>query len=239
MNTLHSTTNPNNRLNNILINNASLCGSQCKFCDIFDINPIIISSSTQRCYTRKSPNNSKLNCKSSNCIYILTCCTCSLQYVGETSQIIRNRFNLHRSHIKNNKLGACNKLNSHFNTGLCKGSKYTVQILEKLPDNTNKDMSVDRLRKEKEKEWMLKLRTVFPFGLNSRIGDECPNSLNMEPIALKFPPTSLNRAYSKRCRRPFNKNNSIASFLSLLKKYFSFKLKRSNEFYQKFFVFLF
>jgi len=37
------------------------------------------------------------------------------------------------------------------------------------------DLAVKPLHKARELYWMLKLRTVFPYGLNDRVGDEYKN----------------------------------------------------------------
>ena len=42
-----------------------------------------------------------LNCSSSNCIYLITCCICGLQYAEETVQCLRDRFSGHRTDMKN------------------------------------------------------------------------------------------------------------------------------------------
>jgi len=64
--------------------------------------------------------------------------------VGETSQTLRGRFNLHRSSINNkNKAGFCKRLCDHFHQGV-KNASYTVQIIEKLEGNgRNNDDKVD------------------------------------------------------------------------------------------------
>ena len=82
-------------------------------------------------------------------------------------------------------------------------------VLEKLDDQVE-----SKLRKTKEKEWMLKLRTVFPFGMNARIGDE----YKREDVnaSSHFPSLSRKHHHGVRKRKPFNKNNSIRSFTNLL-----------------------
>ena len=89
-----------------------------------------------------------------------------MQYTGQTSQIIRNRFNVHRNHIKD-KIRFCRILCDHFNEGLCKNSTYKVQILEKCDDD-----STEEERERIETIWMLRLRTVYPFGMNVTISDD-------------------------------------------------------------------
>ena len=44
-----------------------------------------------------------------------------------------------------------------------------------------------RLRMNRELHWMLKLRTVYPFGLNDRMGDEFKIERNQKLIACQFP----------------------------------------------------
>ena len=46
-------------------------------------------------------NINTLNCYTSNCIYLITCCRCGLQYVGETVKSLRDRFSGHRAGMKN------------------------------------------------------------------------------------------------------------------------------------------
>ena len=56
-----------------------------------------------------------LNCSTSNCIYLITCCKCGLQYVGKTAQSLEDRFSGRRTGMKNpfadNK---CKILSKHF-----------------------------------------------------------------------------------------------------------------------------
>ena len=57
---------------------------------------------------------------------------------------------------------------------LCKNAEYTVQIIEKQPGNgktsrgaTDLDEAVHS--RKREREWMIKLRTVYPHGLNKKV----------------------------------------------------------------------
>ena len=59
---------------------------------------------------------------------------------------------------------------------LCKWASYTVQIIEKLVGNGRTvrgaiDPSETSKRRSREVHWMLKLRTVFPYGLNDRVDE--------------------------------------------------------------------
>ena len=44
------------------------------------------------------------------------------------------------------------------------------------------------IRRKKETEWMLKLRTVYPYGLNDRVGDEYMTDRKNAIVFSKFPP---------------------------------------------------
>ena len=77
-------------------------------------------------------------------------------------------------------LGISNPTKYSFCKILSFHSVYFVQIIEKL-EGTGKtsrggmDLTVKLLRKACELYWMLKLRTVFPYGINDRVGDEYKN----------------------------------------------------------------
>ena len=49
---------------------------------------------------------------------------------------------------------------------MCKNAPYTVLILEKSSTSI-----ASKKKKQREKEWMLKLQTVFLYGLKDRLGD--------------------------------------------------------------------
>ena len=57
----------------------------CKFCIKFNSSQSFITSS----------HISVINCVTSNCIYLITCKNCFIQYIGKTSQTSRNRLILH------------------------------------------------------------------------------------------------------------------------------------------------
>ena len=66
----------------------------------------------------------------------------------------------------------------HFHKGVSKKAPYSVgKVLEKLDGNGRtargaRDASITSKRKLREKEWMLKLRTVFSYGLNGWLCDD-------------------------------------------------------------------
>ena len=166
----------------------------CHLCHVLLTREKFVSSSTHRIYHPVIPDDvDYVDCKCDNLIYLITCRKCRLQYVGETVQLIRERIGKHGSCIKNPSGDHhCRILNEHFSTGLCKGATFSVQIIEKLSgsgrDESGKvDPGVACVRRKKETEWMLRLRTVYPYGLNDRIGDEYMAEKDHSNIYSKFP----------------------------------------------------
>ena len=173
-------------------------------CHVLSTKDHFVSTSTHRIYKSEIPSNvSKVDCNSCNLIYLITCKKCALQYVGETCQKLRERFNLHNTCIAHpEKDHNCRILSEHFSKGSCKGATYTVKVIEKLEgsgrcSNGEIDPAVTVIRRKKETEWMLKLRTVFPYGLNDRVGNEYMTDKGNSIIYNEFP--ALKR-YSKHSR---------------------------------------
>ena len=67
-------------------------------------NSEFTSSVTGRVYNIINGHDDKtVTCNSNNVIYLMTCKTCGVQYVGETVQCFRIRMNGHRTSFKTNK----------------------------------------------------------------------------------------------------------------------------------------
>ena len=84
-----------------------------------------------------------------------------------------------------------------------------MNIIEKL-DGEGRDIdgkidpSITRIRRQKETDWMLKLRTVYPFGLNDRIGDEYITERGNIIISNKFPSLKRHNKHSRsRTKKPY------------------------------------
>ena len=136
------------------------CNSKhkCALCVNLKPSDSFHSSLTHRKYVTKcdDKNINTLNCSTSNCIYMTTCCRCSLQYVGETVQSLRDRFSGQRVGMKNPFAdNRCTILSKHFSIGLCKNANYIVNIIEKLSGSGRDDngnpipgITVERQKKE-------------------------------------------------------------------------------------------
>ena len=211
-----------NNLGNGSIKHISRCKSKvCKMREEFVCRDKTASTVTHRIYDCIiPPGSSALNCHSQNVIYLITCDKCHLQYVGETLQPLNKRFNWHRSCLRYpNKYGHCKRLTEHFLQGECQDSTYSVQIIEKIEGDGRTprgaiDLNVSGLRKQKEKEWMLKMRTVFPYGLNDRVGDEHSSFRSKNFIGSLFPPLKRSaphciRGQNRKGMNRFNADNLL------------------------------
>ena len=82
-------------------------------------------------------------------------------------------------------------------------SSYTINIIEKLEETERTernimDFAAKPLRTSRETYWMHELRTIFPYGLNDKIGDEFKTNKKHIIVAAKF--SSLPRKYSRANR---------------------------------------
>ena len=105
-----------------------------------------------------------VNCKSTYLIYLMECKLCNKQYVGKSEWQLNRRINLHRNDVWRTEGPPCDKhfqkKNHEFNTH----AKFTViEKLEHVPTDKKKTRT---LLERKEDQWMLRLKTIIPQGLN-------------------------------------------------------------------------
>ena len=124
-------------------------------------------------------------------------------------QRVKDRVKTHRRCMNNpNKDNNCNILYKHFNSTLCQKATYSVQIIEVLEgtgrdDKNAVDPAATTLRQKIETEWMLKLRSVYPYGLNDRIGNKYRSSIT-STIAKFFPKLERRQKRPTRVRKGRN-----------------------------------
>lgn len=99
------------------------------------------------------------NVHTKNCIYLIRCLKCSLQYVGETGNTLLVRFTQHRYNVINQK-NLHNPLVKHFVEHEWTNLRATI-----LEANSNWTVKV---RRKIERNWITKLGTLVPRGLNER-----------------------------------------------------------------------
>ena len=94
-----------------------------------------------------------------NCVYLITCQKCNLQYVGETRNTIADRVNQHKYNINNAKETTL-LIVQHFMT-------HGIDAMEACGLEHNPHWTEGQ-RRFHEKQWISKLNTTFPTGLNIR-----------------------------------------------------------------------
>ena len=105
----------------------------------------------------RTQNNTGVHVR--NCIYLIKCAQCHIQYVGETGNTLLTRFTQHRHNItkqKNMHIPLVRHFVDH------NWTKLRATILE-----SNPIWSVKQRRKI-ERGWITKLGTLWPGGLNER-----------------------------------------------------------------------
>ena len=113
------------------------CRSDCMTCPSLIRTSSINSYSTGRTYSVRDIEPTMVHCKLQNYVYMLTCLSCGVQYVGESVVCVNKRMNIYRR----GKSG-CEILIDHF-TNVCSAASFSIHILEKLPGNGYTNGSVD------------------------------------------------------------------------------------------------
>ena len=149
---LHPCSKFSNRCNN----------KKCKFCPLLNKTGRITSTNTGREYEAKK----NVTCKSSNLIYCITCKRCKKQYVGQTGNTLYERFGAHSGAIGRNKL--TEDVSRHFSTNQHNGlSDMGITIVDFIFCHPKSNYGIT-LRLQIEFNWIQRLRTMLPMGLNTK-----------------------------------------------------------------------
>ena len=100
-----------------------------------------------------------LNCQSENVIYLITCTLCQSQYVGETSRTMETRI---VEHCADTRRGKNTPVGRHFCLPGHSADNISVMCIDKPPKS---DIF---MRKKLEKDWITKLQTSHPHGINMK-----------------------------------------------------------------------
>ena len=136
--------------------------SSCRYC------PRLNRSGNFVCHTNKLTLHSKINvnCQTMNCIYLITCSNCGIQYVGQTKNKLLTRFNSHHFDISHNNDTTVAR---HFNKcprlqpAKFEGVHISVLSFIRAPPDTKAGQAE---RDKEEKRWIHRLSSVVPRGLN-------------------------------------------------------------------------
>lgn len=141
--------------------NSALPGSiqcsnrRCVSCRFMTESVSFSSSISHRIFKLRS----RITCKSSNVIYLVTCRKCSMQYVGETGCPLHVRILNHLSCIKLKKPSS---IALHFNLTHHKISDFSFTPIELLEPTTTLSE-----RRKREAFWQIILETRHPRGINN------------------------------------------------------------------------
>ena len=131
----------------------------CKFCPLLDKSGKIVAH-----YGKEYITKHNVTCNSTNVIYCIECVKCSKRYVGQTKRSIKKRIGEHLSSIKKQK---DNAVGDHFNRCSCKPDKkdLKIHILDFIFQHPKSDRA-SQLRNTIEYNWIHRLKTVAPAGMN-------------------------------------------------------------------------
>ena len=136
--------------------------TQCIYCANLDTSGKIMSTTLKKSF----PSKWNVSCQSHNVVYCLECKTCGLQYVGMTKRTFHERL---REHFRNvTKNNANDPIGRHWNSMNHRGKPEDVKsyILAFITaPSDSRDALQMRLRVENQ--WVYRLRTSLPHGLNS------------------------------------------------------------------------
>ena len=142
------------------------CDSKrCMTCKHLVEGDCFISNTTNRRF-RVLGSDTAMTWSTSNVVYLISCKRCGLQYVGETSQSLRCRFNNHRANLK--RLGQ-QHIYRHFNSDGHSIDDLTIMPIEKIVDSDDDRLSLHAKRLSREEYWYRELCTIFPYGLNDNV----------------------------------------------------------------------
>ena len=135
-------------------------GPGCKTCPSFTSNPVFKSSVTGARFIMTTEE--QFTCKTKRVIYLITCSTCDIQYVGLTITPLHMRMNKHRFTVNDflNNL----YIKQHYSLdGHCFSNAH-IQIIDYISEQDSKK-SLELL----ESYWIKTLNTAYPLGLNDNI----------------------------------------------------------------------
>ena len=136
--------------------------TSCKYCHSLDTTGQIRSNKLGRNF----PSKHSVCCKSHNLVYCLTCNICGLQYVGQTKRTFHLRLYEHFRDIQkldlSKPLGRHSTLPNH-TPDVNHITSHILAFITK-PSNTS---AAQQMRLKFEREWIYRLRTNLPHGLNA------------------------------------------------------------------------
>ena len=181
------------------------CNNKCSTCRYTTDNLKVFHGNHSK---RNFGISNHLDCNSSNIIYLISCLKCNKQYVGETTQPLKARFQGHSSDVR---LSKDTPVGQHFSSDGHDISDLTIVAIEQILDQGSEEANKIK-RLEREKFWIGKLGTQTPQGLNvqNTPSDKImplviPHTPNSHTFAhqVKTKYTSLQQTYPKAFNSTF------------------------------------
>ena len=150
-------------------------------------------------------------CKTSGVIYMLICGNCNIRYIGQSGTPLNLRINNHRS--------LCNKVSVNSSDVQ---SQYEFEHFKLHPFNNVKIRILDIIddcndRVERENFFILKYKTVYPYGLNDRVNNVSVTGIKDNTCIYKEVLNNITFDSNRRVRiRSRNKVNRFIDFNEVL-----------------------
>ena len=135
----------------------SCSGKRCGVCPYIQ-NTSEFTSKEGKKYNIRKPN---LNCNSTNVVYLLSCKTCGVQYVGSCATKFRYRFNNYKSCNDRHFLKTVPQQNLHNHFDLPGHNAFSDFSFTLIDQGENENCV-----RKRERFWQYKLKTFLPQGLN-------------------------------------------------------------------------
>ncbi len=129
------------------------CNKPCATCRHVSTSKTVTSQQTKKKYNITG----EYTCQTTSAIYVLTCNTCQVQYVGESGNTVNERFRSHIYDIRHQRdKPVSNHMNTHQNS-----TDFTIHIVAKAKGDQN-------TRRRLEEAWITLIDRMKPRGLNAR-----------------------------------------------------------------------
>ena len=134
---------------------------RCRYCPRLDKTGTITSKTTGRTYTTRK----NVDCTSNKLVDCISCKNCGKQYVGQTMNTVKKRFQSHFYLMKHKKEE--HEVSRHFNQPGHKGlDDVKIHILWFINHDAKRD-ETKSIRLRYEFNWIHRLRTQIPLGLGA------------------------------------------------------------------------
>ena len=149
---------------------AKKCGKRrCQICNFFECCDFITSATNKRKFKCRNRNSS---CDSLWVIYVISCPKCNMQYVGQTNNF-RLRMNGHKSDFRLHNNGRSDKTEAkalYTHLASCGKDTFRVQIVDTIDTRGRTKEQLHKELNKREREWIWKLDSISPKGLNTDDG---------------------------------------------------------------------